>query len=233
LGSGGRRASAGDAVRLLDERGAAPHRTGGARRCDEIARLHSSGRAVTENESAARLLDRVEMNTRWTRWGLVVENGHGCCHRKEERALTGKSAFTEEEWDLLREAPATAGMMVVTAEGGGTFRETFAMAKAYAEARRQHGESELLDEVVAAGPKRGPRFHSNEELREQALQRLRDAAALLQQKATPEEAQDYRGFVAALAERVAGAHKEGGEQISAHERAAIDEIAASLAPQTS
>jgi hypothetical protein len=147
--------------------------------------------------------------------------------------LTGKAAFTEEEWELLREAPAVAGMMVVTAEGGGMFRETFAMAKAYAEARKQHGESELLDEVASAGPKRGGRFHSTEELRDQALQDLRGAAALLQEKATPEEAEDYRAFVTTLATKVAEAHKEGGEQVSASERAAIDEISASLSPQTS
>ena len=44
--------------------------------------------------------------------------------------MTGKSAFTEEEWDLLREAPANAALLVITAEGGGKFRETLALAKA-------------------------------------------------------------------------------------------------------
>jgi hypothetical protein len=146
--------------------------------------------------------------------------------------MTGKAAFTEEEWELLREAPVAAGTIVLTAEGGGTFRETFAMARAYAEARQQHGESELLDEIVSAGPARGSRYHSTEELREQGLRRLRDAAALLAQKATAEEADGYRGFVATLAENVAEAHKESGEQVSARERAAIEEISASLAAET-
>jgi hypothetical protein len=146
--------------------------------------------------------------------------------------MAGKAAFTEEEWELLREAPVSAGMLVLTAEGGGTFRETFAMARAYTEARKAHGESELLDEIVSAGPKRGSRYHSTEELREQGLQRLRDAAALLAEKATAEEADGYRDFVATLAEKVAEAHKEGGEQVSARERAAIEEISASLAAQT-
>lgn len=147
--------------------------------------------------------------------------------------MTGKSAFTDEEWELLREAPATAGMMVVTAEGGGTFRETFALAKAYAEARKQHGESQLLDELVAAGPKSGDRAHSPAELREQALQRLHDAADLLGRKATPNELDDYRAFVARLAERVAAAHKEHGQPVSEKERGAIDEIAASLGASAS
>jgi hypothetical protein len=38
----------------------------------------------------------------------------------------------------------------------------------------------------------------------------------------------YRRFVLALAERVAAAHKEHGEQVSEAERAAIDEIASAL-----
>ena len=142
--------------------------------------------------------------------------------------MTGKSAFTEEEWNLVREGPALAGMIVVTAEQGGTFRETFAMAKAYADARKQHGESELLDEVASAGPARSPRYQSTEELRQQGLQRLREVADLLRRKATAEEEEDYRNFVVSLAEKVAEAHKEEGQAVSAPERAAIDEISARL-----
>ncbi|MGO9823507.1 MAG: hypothetical protein ACLPTJ_22995, partial [Solirubrobacteraceae bacterium] len=66
--------------------------------------------------------------------------------------MTSKADFTKEEWDLVLEGPPSAGMIIVTAQHGGTFRETIAIAKAYAEARQQHGESELLDEIVAAKP---------------------------------------------------------------------------------
>jgi len=51
---------------------------------------------------------------------------------------------------------------------------------------------------------------------------------LLQQKATPDEVEDYRRFVLGLAERVAAAHREGDEAVSDAERAAIDEIAATI-----
>jgi hypothetical protein len=44
--------------------------------------------------------------------------------------MTTKADFTTEEWDLLLEAPPSAGIIVVTAQRGGTFRETIAMAKA-------------------------------------------------------------------------------------------------------
>src|SRR4249919_3906649 len=113
-------------------------------------------------------------------------------------------------------------MIVLTAQSGGTWSETWAMSKAYAEARGQHGESELLDEVVSAKPKVDrTRQRSFEELRQYGLQRLRDAVALLESKATPEEVEDYRRFVLALAERVASAHREDGRQVSDAERTAI------------
>ena len=86
--------------------------------------------------------------------------------------MTGRTTFTDEEWDLLRQAPEAAGLIVLTADKGGTFKETFALAKAYAEARKEHGASQLLDEVVAAGPKKGDRAHSPDELREHGLRRL-------------------------------------------------------------
>jgi hypothetical protein len=142
--------------------------------------------------------------------------------------MTGRADFTEEEWDLLREVPETAGMIVISADRGGTFRETYALAKAYAEARQQHGASELLDEIVAAGPKRGERAHSTEQLREHGLSRVGEARTLLEQKGTPEELESYRGFVLTLTQKVAEAHKEGGEAVSERERAAIDEIESSL-----
>jgi hypothetical protein len=143
--------------------------------------------------------------------------------------MTGKADFTEQEWDLILEGPPSAGMIVVTAQRGGTFRETIAMAKAYAEARQQHGESELLDEIVGAKPAADhTRYHSVEELKEHGLQHLRDAVELLERKATPEEAEGYKRFVVTLAEKVANAHREGGTGVSEAERAAINEISAAL-----
>jgi hypothetical protein len=143
--------------------------------------------------------------------------------------MTGKADFTEQEWERVLAGPPSAGMIVVTAQRGGTFRETIAMAKAYAEARRQHGQSELLDEIVSAKPEVDhTRYHSIDELKQQGLQHLRDAVELLERKATPEEVDQYRGFVLTLAEKVASAHRENGDVVSDAERAAIDEIARAL-----
>ena len=143
--------------------------------------------------------------------------------------MTNKTDFTEQEWDLVLEGPSTAGMIVITAQRGGTFRETFAMAKAYTEAREQHGESELLDAIVAAKPEVDhKRYGSPEELRQHGLQLLRDAVALLEQKATADELADYRKFVLTLAEKVAHAHREHWQEVSPDEQAAIDEISTAI-----
>ena len=143
--------------------------------------------------------------------------------------MTGKADFTQEEWNLVLEAPPSAGLIVVTAQHGGTFRETIAMAKAYAEARQEHGESELLDEITAAKPERDhTHYHSPAELKLGGLQHLRDAVALLETKATAAEVEDYRRFILTLADKVANAHREHDQSVSDAEQQAIAEIATAL-----
>jgi hypothetical protein len=143
--------------------------------------------------------------------------------------MTTKAAFSPEEWKMVREGPPTAGMIVVTAARGGVFRETIAMSKAYAEARAQHGESELLDEIVSARPEVDhTRYHTPQELREGGLAHLRSAAGLVQAKGTAEELDDYRRFVIALANKVAAAHREAGQSVSPAESEAIGQITTAL-----
>jgi len=143
--------------------------------------------------------------------------------------MTGKADFSEQEWKSVLEAPTSAGLIVMTAQRGGSFRETFAIAKSYAEARQQHGQSELLDEIASAKPAMDhTRYHSPDELRQHGLEHLGDAISLLEQKATPQEVDDFRHFVVTLAENVANAHREGDVSVSDAERAAIDEITTAL-----
>jgi hypothetical protein len=143
--------------------------------------------------------------------------------------MTTKAAFSPDEWALVLEGPVSAGMIVVMSARGGMFRETLAMSKAYAEARAQHGESELLDEIVGAKPKADhTKYHSPEELREHGLQHVRDAVGLLETKASAEEVDGYRRFVLAVANKVAAAHREQGQSVSPGEADAIEQIAAAL-----
>jgi len=145
--------------------------------------------------------------------------------------MTKKADFNAEEWSLVIEAPPLAGLIVITAQRGGTLRESISLGKAYAEAREDHGNSELLDAIVAERPEMDPKkYESMEALREQGLGRLREAVELLEGRATPEEVDDYKRFIVGLAGRAARAHKSGGflgiggEEVSDAERVAMDEI---------
>ena len=122
-------------------------------------------------------------------------------------------------------------MIVITAQRGGMLRETVSMAKAYVEARRHHGQSELLDEIVAAKPEIDhTRYGSLEELKEHSLEHLRGAVALLDGKATAQELDEYKHFIVNLADKVARAHTERQSEapVSDTERAAIAEIVDAL-----
>lgn len=144
--------------------------------------------------------------------------------------MTGKADFTTEEWETVLHGPPTAGLIVITAQRGGTFRETLALTQSYLEARKHHGQSELLDEIVSAKPALDrTHYDSPEALKEAGLEHLRAAVAVLQQKATADEVDSYSRFVLDLAGRVANAHREHGTSVSEAEQAALDEIAAALA----
>lgn len=156
------------------------------------------------------------------------------CRKQSDRKgtqMTTKADFKPEEWDLVREGPPTAGMVLLMAEKGGSIRETWALAKTYAEARKKLGESELLDALVSEKPDM-KRYGSAEELDEVGLGRLREAVVLLEEKATTGEVGDYKRFVLDVASRVAEAHKEEGAAVSEAERNAIEKVEAILNPRT-
>jgi len=143
--------------------------------------------------------------------------------------VTGKADFVEEEWDVVRQGPPSAGMIVLTAQSGGSFSEMWAMSKTYAEAHKQHGATQLLDELVASKPSIDKSHHATpQDLRDGCLQNVRAAIAVVGAKATPEELEDYRGFIRTLCEKVAEAHREGGQDVSDAERRAIGDVDAAL-----
>ena len=150
--------------------------------------------------------------------------------------MTQKADFNAEEWSTVVDGPLYAGMRVISADRGGTLRESLAMGRAYQEARQHHGESELLDALVTSPPSIDP-----ERLREAggnvgalAAGELGKAIEILQAKATSAEVDDYKRFVMTVAQAVAGAHKSGGflgiggKPISDAENQALDEISAAL-----
>jgi hypothetical protein len=149
--------------------------------------------------------------------------------------MTQKADFNAEEWSKVVEGPVLAGLRVVTADRGGKIRESLAMGKVYAEARKRHGENELLDALVSSPPAvEAGRVRNPDDLAAATTEGLREAIGILHQKATPEEVDAYRNFAMDVAEAAAKAHKEGGfigiggKQVSEREQAALDEIEAVL-----
>jgi hypothetical protein len=149
--------------------------------------------------------------------------------------MTTKTEFNAEEWERVAQAPALAGLMVMMADRGGTIRESVALGRAYAEARRDGG-SELLEQIVATAPQLDPTSTGPaDQLREQLPERIREAVRIVEEKGTPEEADEYREFVLRLADVVAHAHKEGGvlgiggKEVSQEEQAVLDQLAGTLA----
>jgi hypothetical protein len=146
-----------------------------------------------------------------------------------------RAGFNAEEWAAIEEAPLLAGARVVAAASGGALRESFAIGRVYAAARELRGESPLLDELVASTPS-----IDLENLRDHpdpvgaSTERLQAALAFLQSKATAEDVDAYKGFVLAVVQTAAEAHREGGfvgiggAEVTEREQAALDEIGAVL-----
>jgi hypothetical protein len=149
--------------------------------------------------------------------------------------MTTKADFNAEEWQRIVEGPALAGLIVIASQRGGTLRESVQMAKTYSEVREQHGDSDLLGELVSTAPSVEQRqFENADQLRTEGSTRIREAVALLETKATPDEVDAYKRFALTVAERAAEATKSGGvlgiggERVSEAESTALDEIAATL-----
>src|SRR5829696_8526961 len=149
--------------------------------------------------------------------------------------MTTKSQFNAEEWDHVAQAPALAALRVMLAERGGAIRESVALGRAYAEARREGG-SELIEQLLTSPPHLDPgSMGQPDQLREQLPERIRAAVRTIEEKATPEEAEEYRAFTLRVAEVVANAAKEGGvlgiggKPVSEQEQAVLDELAGELA----
>jgi len=150
--------------------------------------------------------------------------------------MTSKADFNADEWTTVVEAPVLAGLRVVAAGRGGSIRESLAVAKVYAAARQNQGDSELLDALVASPPNVDTQQlrSGGGDITSLSGERLHEGLRILGEKATPDEAEEYKRFVMEVAEAAARAHKEGGfigiggKEVSAEEQAALDDLQAIL-----
>lgn len=149
--------------------------------------------------------------------------------------MASKSDFDAEEWSQILAGPPAAGLRVAMAERGGSLREALSIGRAYAEARQEHGSSELLDAIVAEQPAVNPaEFQGEADVPQALMQKLTRGVEILEAKGTDEDANAYKQFIIDLAQRVASAKKEGGvlgiggKEISDAEQTALEEISSTL-----
>ncbi|MEF2280125.1 hypothetical protein V3W47_17675 [Deinococcus sp. YIM 134068] len=153
-----------------------------------------------------------------------------------------KDNFTADEWFRVMTGPGRVGAAVVAASPSGVtglVAEAQAIAAAIREQVSGPGRTPLLEAMAADlmgtppdAQSRPPqeRARTMEDARAQSIEAVRQVVWLVSSKTSPEDAAAYRQLLWSVAERTAGAAKEGGflgiggEQVSDRERAALDEL---------
>ncbi|HOD34362.1 MAG TPA: hypothetical protein PLR20_01840 [Syntrophales bacterium] len=164
--------------------------------------------------------------------------------------MAAKDAFTTEEWTLLRIVPSLVGAGVSASDPSGIFgaiKEAAAGMTEMVESLRQGSKLELfgamlgdksIPEVPDMKAMVGEGNHERQmaNLKAAVLERVKEAANLVNGKATPEEARAYKLMVMTVAEKAANAAKEGGflgfggVRVSSAEQSFLNEVKAALQP---
>jgi hypothetical protein len=131
--------------------------------------------------------------------------------------MSGKSDFSADEWDLLRSSPLMASLLVVAASPSGPVglvQESSAAGRLVMEAAG-NAQTPLLkalaeDMMKTMAIPRPPAGATPAQVQEAAAEILRRTSALLATKATPEETNEIKEWLAKVAQSTAEAAKEGG-----------------------
>jgi len=156
---------------------------------------------------------------------------------------------------LLTITPTQIGTVMAFSEGSGlgTIKEMFASSKAYISGLKEYPNNEIITSILpsvtsvkeAMGKSSEMRskavnrlkelgIDSADKLREQLLADSKEVARILEEKASPEEAREYKEWAMEIAEKVAYAAKEGGflgiggTRVSEGEKEAFAQIATAL-----
>lgn len=154
--------------------------------------------------------------------------------------MANKSNFTVEEWDLIRKVPILTGLVVMEASPScpiGVFQESAAAAQ-FLRTSLDGAQTELM-RVLAEDLKENMSLHKLENddpdsIRSSGLAACRKIGNILREKASEEEAAEFKAWLIALAHRVAEAASEGGflgfggVQVSEAETSALEQIEIAL-----
>ena len=153
--------------------------------------------------------------------------------------MTSKQDFTDEDWTRIRRAPLVAGFAISLADPGGPIelaKETMASLRS---ATLPPSQEELLASVALdvqalAQHRQNPLGDFKPRGSQQGLEELRAVNELVTAKATPQEAEAFRGWLVAAAQAAADAGKEGGfmgfgaERVSAGEQRMLEQVRSAL-----
>ena len=159
--------------------------------------------------------------------------------------MATKTDFSADEWKQIGRAPLMAGLAVVAASPSGPFgvvKEMFAMTKVLADVKAQGASNELVKSVVA-DLETGNREQSApaelkgktpEQVKTYAIENCRQVVALVDSKAKPQEAQEFKQWLVAVAtgrrgcegRRISGLRRHASERTEA---ATIKELSTALA----
>ena len=158
--------------------------------------------------------------------------------------MTSKADFTAEEWQQLLQAPMLTGVIISMASPavGDMVKESMAVAKTIAAASQGAGGDGLYAEIVHEYQNKEtmkqaqPKFEKAdiETVKAQAMEEVKAAAVLLDQRAEPDEAAQVKQFYYDAAVASAQAAKEGdflgigGVRVNDAEKAALAELATIL-----
>lgn len=155
--------------------------------------------------------------------------------------MVTRADFSNEEWATIYGSPAMAGMVVMTAGKSGpvqAVQEMFAVGKAISDAEQSAPNNGLIKAIVDAVKNKeqmdqGQKPASIEQAHSQALDHIRQTVVLVNAKA-PDEAAEFKQWLAHVGQRVAEAAKEGsflgfgGTQVTEEEQMAIGELNSAL-----
>src|SRR5580698_4329478 len=131
--------------------------------------------------------------------------------------MSAKTDFSVDEWDLLRSSPLMASLAVVAASPSGPIglvQESTAAGKMIIQAAGS-AQTPLLKELgedlqARMSIPKPPQGATPAQVQGAAVEILKRTSDLLGQKATPEEAAEFKQWLAKVAQATAEASKEGG-----------------------
>ncbi|MEE9356417.1 MAG: hypothetical protein V3U75_12580 [Methylococcaceae bacterium] len=169
--------------------------------------------------------------------------------------MTLQERFTDDELLLLNSVPTVIGSAMAFAEGSGlgTIKELMANAKTYIGGSKAYPNNEIITGILpnledrkeavahakefrkkAMARLKDKGINSHETLRNQLIEDCKTVSEILANKASEQEATEYKEWAMSVAENVAKAAKEGGflgfggETISEGEKEVFGKIASSL-----